>query len=1736
MEEKTISCDRIRYFEPNNLFHRGNINGDIKNNNISVNQEELNMYVNLMVKIPSRYNNENNNSSILSGSKIISEVDGEEYSFLTDSFVNASYTEIKNNEIKNRELFGIKSIDVSFDVQFFPQVTIEFTDIRGHSLMSPVEESYTVNKGKMAEEAAGDFFKSIFHFPYPMFSLQLKGFYGPSVSFDLAISEFNSSFDSNTGDFNITVKFIGHMYGLYADIPTSYVLTSPYFDFNGAITDAKKDNNYESINGTYWKQKVNEGIFVFPNYDSDGTVSGGEAIPTYLEFLSKYAALITPNQEKLNNIVGDLDSLSGLREMKQLKDKKSTLLETIDAYMSYKQEIESIGVTSEKGNHVLLCLTDVNLKRYLGDKSEKLKRVKDKAIELGKIGYSEIGEKLLENIGRYKKINEEKFFICLVEGKYIFCDDKPKDEVIKSYGIKEKKDIDRTINNTLKTFANKIKNSSFYIWENENSTGYPQNITWNELNMDKEAEDKNIINIIEKAKDAIDNKINNIKLNVGEDVLIHTKKILGFLPTAENIYRMLFAHLDTFTNSINTAVTSINPNSKTRSSILSLNMNDEYRTDVKYGNTVPPFPMVAKKNNSNQYELVYPGEIDSFINEPEIRLVEMIFNNVKLFTNKYHEALKELEIAEVMESGRDEVNLPIIDFIPLLYTDFFRTGNPYQDVFKYCSSDDYDQKVKSLLGLFAMRIAGYAYTTESSGRSTIRGRVEAFNFYKAFPNLDYNLINKLNSYQFSDFFSALHDDSSNDIFPKNNKLIDENGYYKLLDNRTSKCNIKNNSTKILIMPKSLQDINNLNNIDELNILSDKNDDGGINTCYNGKINNTLRIFPLYGENYNKVMAIIKDKWLESDKLGGDKRREDFFEDYNLYNILIGEVKNENIDYIINFLRDKDYSFESAKDLLMDNIGSNKLPYGNKNDRNLTSKRIVNNYYSRSCKPLTTPIETDSLMALLKIGCALSCKEIALFSLSAVGISDYDYNLDKYDFYPFSVNPIDFKLSWTNLSIKLTKDQADNLKQLFTEWLTGDIKEYKFLKDVASFCELVNYAKNDAHKLFEEALNKLSNYNVITFKIGLNEDGKSKIDRSSFENSFTKFKDVLKELYHYNENSIIDSIAESKDKDVLDTTTNLEIKKSIYYTLKNFYDKWFCTRNIEDFRLPIIKSKKRDNMGPITSPKSENPREFDRMEFVDSYLTDISETMMIDMNSIKSVIDDTLNINGSTTLFETMHNIASKNRCLFLTVPVFNSDIEKVFKTYQIFDGSHNVNVNGSKYVVLFPGDNSKILNLGASSDYLDDSFDIANQWTNEITIDGKMVTAKSGYNFQAFGVTYGMQNQNFFKSININMDNPTPTDYSIANVLKLAEGGKNGDQNTSVFLNNSLYPTLANRTYTCSVEMLGNAAITPLMYFQLNNIPMFRGAYVITNVSHKITPGNFTTTFTGVRIPKYNVKPLSEVLSIDDFINRCGVGDGIEPIDTTKDVDKPNNKSNVIEYETPKIPKAPTVISDTGQTNDDSMEYTFDDITGVTDKQGNRVIYFSEGDNIGSKNFNICQKSLRKFVYDLAKDISNRQISYVELNDLAIMITSTFRTPYYAKSHHTWGFAVDIQGRSIKEQRQRRDYTKQIFEIIISSKDKYKEIVDQIIWETHQVSVLGNQSINDTKTDLPNVIHVSTCNASEINNMGLVDKYNTTHNHKYSETPRHMIFQSYIYGNGKNITIKDDSENQYVKIAKNEWA
>ena len=45
--------------------------------------------------------------------------------------------------------------------------------------------------------------------------------------------------------------------------------------------------------------------------------------------------------------------------------------------------------------------------------------------------------------------------------------------------------------------------------------------------------------------------------------------------------------------------------------------------------------------------------------------------------------------------------------------------------------------------------------------------------------------------------------------------------------------------------------------------------------------------------------------------------------------------------------------------------------------------------------------------------------------------------------------------------------------------------------------------------------------------------------------------------------------------------------------------------------------------------------------------------------------------------------------------------------------------------------------------------------------------------------------------------------------------------------------------------------IQPTQYFQINNIPIFNGSYLILSVEHNITPNTMTTSFTGTKIAQY---------------------------------------------------------------------------------------------------------------------------------------------------------------------------------------------------------------------------------------------------------------------------------------------
>jgi hypothetical protein len=116
----------------------------------------------------------------------------------------------------------------------------------------------------------------------------------------------------------------------------------------------------------------------------------------------------------------------------------------------------------------------------------------------------------------------------------------------------------------------------------------------------------------------------------------------------------------------------------------------------------------------------------------------------------------------------------------------------------------------------------------------------------------------------------------------------------------------------------------------------------------------------------------------------------------------------------------------------------------------------------------------------------------------------------------------------------------------------------------------------------------------------------------------------------------------------------------------------------------------------------------------------------------------------------------------------------------------------------------------------------------------------------AFEVSFGDQNQSIFKGIQLDqasIKNTSDSFYVLENLARSESGS--ASHNVDI----GLYDYYRQASYTCDVTCMGNVMIQPTMYFYLKNVPMFKGTYWITEVSHMIKNGNITTTFKGSRIP-----------------------------------------------------------------------------------------------------------------------------------------------------------------------------------------------------------------------------------------------------------------------------------------------
>jgi len=175
--------------------------------------------------------------------------------------------------------------------------------------------------------------------------------------------------------------------------------------------------------------------------------------------------------------------------------------------------------------------------------------------------------------------------------------------------------------------------------------------------------------------------------------------------------------------------------------------------------------------------------------------------------------------------------------------------------------------------------------------------------------------------------------------------------------------------------------------------------------------------------------------------------------------------------------------------------------------------------------------------------------------------------------------------------------------------------------------------------------------------------------------------------------------------------------------------------------------------------------------------------------------------------------------------------------------------SGPKMVCYYAGKPSEQLDLKNNVDYRyrNDAFDLRRSSDNPLNenLVGKNDWDKSN-KVVGFNVDIGPQNQSIFYGFMVDQQNSQSTAEALEVINQMAnQAGNRGGSTQSV----SLYNLYKNRSYTCTISMMGNALIQPTMYFNLRHVPMFSGPYMIQTVGHTISPGSFETIITGIRQP-----------------------------------------------------------------------------------------------------------------------------------------------------------------------------------------------------------------------------------------------------------------------------------------------
>lgn len=540
------------------------------------------------------------------------------------------------------QLLGIKSISVNIKFNGVPEVNISLVDIQGKALF----------------ETGGNSPYSVFlYYPYPLFKLTLKGYYGKAIQYELMLLNFNASFETGTGNYNIDLKFIARTSAILDDIRLGYLFALPNMYPSYQIPTTTVDNT--SSQGTASSQQTGDGLTqeltvntsskgydkikqVFEEYKRRGLIDENVPVLSINEMsvnLQKYTQFLNQEFESL-----DFTKIVALNRYQESVNKFRDRL--LGWRGQYVDDRDILVLKESSNNRVLYGLKNVTFISNDGNGKKNLESNKQAKInaDVSLTGITSSSKLELESVpfwGTNIPITNGTFDIGFFEEKFTEQDINFEETFYRREGVTTTSQTDPRFISFKNQLITNLRNKGVLIEVNPDgsSTTTQNNLYY--YTFDKINNEINNINGIINQRGEVENE----ELN---QILLKRVKVKGnvtnltFRPTVRNVIGTIMASVDAFyrlLNDVHKNAWNQRQNVDRIKSIIQNVPSQEGKTSVQQSNIqnatniIYPWPQFVQKKESSgnvQYQVTYPGStsVKSFTKSydpriwPEVEFVE----------------------------------------------------------------------------------------------------------------------------------------------------------------------------------------------------------------------------------------------------------------------------------------------------------------------------------------------------------------------------------------------------------------------------------------------------------------------------------------------------------------------------------------------------------------------------------------------------------------------------------------------------------------------------------------------------------------------------------------------------------------------------------------------------------------------------------------------------------------------------------------------------------------------------------------------------------------------------------------------------------------------------------------------------------------------------------------------------------------------------------------------------------